>query len=694
MIKSYYKLIFDTTDGDLLYEIQNDLRFLDNLSLIEAPNDFGKSTLLHCIALSCYGDNPYFQDRIKDSGLLDKMNMLYNNPRVKLEFDITIEAHGKHFNAKKSLNSKQITRTLDGNPTSFEFFKEKFDIIYQIPSNPVHRLKGIIKDVTKSVNDYTDIIKGHDDNLEEIIENIEEDPKERLSRIKDDINTIKDQLKTLDKKKEMLTEKTQHFSNYITIKEYEKLIVEKNGLLKELENIKHRKNVKKRATTKKNKTIENVKNFNDNIVKTRQMYIENINELDLDNVSLTSHLKQFNELDLISDFKENKGEKFWNLVLDIDEIIFNTYEDIVNDEKVKNTNYLKELKSYLEEFPKNIKDEGISTPVELLLNEINQFLDKTSDADLDIIFQEINSIKDELDSYHENGISLYDNYNSLSDDEKIDLNVSDAELKITSIANQLNALSNPLKNSEAKLHLSGYDDDDKRQAAILLFKEKYKKFSKYNLDKIKSEFYSLNESLNDTNKNINTLTMAKSVKENEKEVLKNQKSDEFVREIEGLVQLGEIFQSLLGKLDELEQSLDQSVRESNIIPLKNDFEEHLQKFLAQKIPEIPIEEDGETSQHKVKSVDHINEIFILDDEKEIPFLMFGSGRTSSISYLSTINSLSPDKLTVLLLDEALMDDISFDPLKEAMIEQYNAKNIFAGLFVRYSHQPKIKALMD
>ena len=31
-----------------------------------------------------------------------------------------------------------------------------------------------------------------------------------------------------------------------------------------------------------------------------------------------------------------------------------------------------------------------------------------------------------------------------------------------------------LKNSEAKLHLSGYDDDDKRQAAILLFKEKYK----------------------------------------------------------------------------------------------------------------------------------------------------------------------------------------------------------------------------
>ena len=83
MIKAHYKLVTDTGKGELVYETIPDFKALDNISLIEGPNDSGKSTLLHCLAISCYGERAqYIKDKITDPGLLEKIDWLINNAGI------------------------------------------------------------------------------------------------------------------------------------------------------------------------------------------------------------------------------------------------------------------------------------------------------------------------------------------------------------------------------------------------------------------------------------------------------------------------------------------------------------------------------------------------------------------------------------------------------------------------------------
>ena len=152
MIKAFYKLVTDTGNSELEYDILPDFKTLDNIALIEAPNDSGKSTLLHCLAISCYGEQTkYIKDKITDQGLIEKIDWLVNSSPTDVEFDISIEAHGTIFTAKKKLKMESIERFINGHRATFEEFKEKLYMVQQIPSDPVRRQKGIMEDVENSV---------------------------------------------------------------------------------------------------------------------------------------------------------------------------------------------------------------------------------------------------------------------------------------------------------------------------------------------------------------------------------------------------------------------------------------------------------------------------------------------------------------------------------------------------------------
>jgi DNA repair protein SbcC/Rad50 len=693
MIETKYTLIIETGTETYTYETPDKLKVLNNLSLIEAPNNFGKSTLLHCIALSCYGEMKDFQERF-DPGLLEKIKMLYKEPTIKLKFEISIDTEKTTFKAqKKDFDSPRIERTIDGKPTSFENFKEKFDIVYQIPTNPVTRLNGIINDVKSSVSNYKTRLESHDDNLEDIVLNLEKDPKERIKFLDGALEIDGKNLEKEFRLKFTLEKEFKHLEDFTIIKEYNEIVKTSNDLSTELERLMSTEKTKTAKIDSHNQAINNVKTFTSKIELKRTVYIKKVEGLDLDDKKLNDYLDELKALDLFGDF-ENKTEKFWNYILDIVTIVEDHHEKIVDDEKVKSAGYLKKLKSILDDFPNDFNDSGITDVVNNLLSDVNKYLASTSDEEFDELFKEIFDHKDDILVLVTEGEKVFKRYNALTKKEKIESNVISNQLRIDSLRKQINNLKKPLSKFEDTLEEKEFDPE-KRKQFYMWFENEYSSLYRMPLERLKTKKKDKYKILNETNKKIKKIEMSIGRKETEIEELKDKESDEFSNEMELLVEITEIFQVLLTKFTDLEVNLELTTDEQGLGNLQVDetFQHELQKFLALKIPIVPMEQNDDLVERKVTRIDHINKKFITENDEEILFVIYGSGRTSSLAFLSTIKSLSPEKLTILLLDEALMDDTSFEPLINAVNKEYKEGNIFAALFARYSSSSDVMNLL-
>jgi len=695
MIKVHYKLVTDTGKGKLEYEVIPDFKALDNISLIEAPNDSGKSTLLHCLAISCYGEQTSFiKDKITDPGLLEKIDWLVNPSPTDVEFDITIDAHGTTFQAKKELNRKSIERFIDGKRATFEDFKEKFDIVYQIPSDPVRRLNDIIKDVINNVKYYGGLFSGHHENIGKIIENLDQDPKDRIEKIQERIAKLNEQKNTLSTKLKNVKDEEKAIEKYLPIlqvKDFNKELITLNNKIstQEKQITSSRSKAKARSTT-----IEKITSFNNDIRKLTKDYLNLIEGLDLGNVDINNNITILRDMNILNDFKSNKGKTYWDLITDLNEAVQDEDETLVDDKKTENAEYLQQLKSFLETFPTAIDDESITTPVDILLKEINKFLARYSDSEYKIVFDQIYVIFNNIDSLMDSGVKAYERYNNLPEEDKGAIDQDGIHNDIKDLKKEIKEIEKSKTKAIEKLVFYEFDEEDKRENFRIFFMEKYSKYRHYKLKKLESKLEELTQNRKGTEKDIRGIDIKIESRENEKDDLKDKERDEFSDNKDELENIESLIQDLKFKLEnEIIVHLERQDRSNSINKLEENFKEQLQIFLAKKIPDIPINEDGEEIKLKVKRIDHINKTFITEDDRKIDFRMYGSGRTSSLGYISTINNLNPEKLTILLLDEALMDDTSLAPLKKAINKQYNNGILFAGILARYYKTTNVESLI-
>jgi DNA repair protein SbcC/Rad50 len=124
---------------------------IPNLLRIEGPNGVGKSTLLNIIALSFWATE---SKKIHPS-LLEKMGTLLNSDYQTLKFSLEISSEKDNIkitSTKADPNSQEILvqESVAGSvfkPLSLESFQEKYNLIYDIASNPIERLYDLLKDL-------------------------------------------------------------------------------------------------------------------------------------------------------------------------------------------------------------------------------------------------------------------------------------------------------------------------------------------------------------------------------------------------------------------------------------------------------------------------------------------------------------------------------------------------------------------
>ncbi|MCL5067825.1 MAG: AAA family ATPase [Thaumarchaeota archaeon] len=193
MIEYEYKIVRDEKDKTRTLVPDKIPTQLDNLARIEGPNDSGKSTLLHIIALSLYG----LRSKSIHQSLIWKMQNLLD-PHQKLTFHVKItDKHGRFciISEKKDPDRPEINvRKVVGDksiPIIPERLNEELNLIYDIPADPTERLYELINDVKNIQKEYGQKISNVRSTIRTIITEImnSQDPK-RLANLKLELNEL------------------------------------------------------------------------------------------------------------------------------------------------------------------------------------------------------------------------------------------------------------------------------------------------------------------------------------------------------------------------------------------------------------------------------------------------------------------------------------------------------------------------
>jgi exonuclease SbcC len=227
-----YDYILNRINENRIFIPEDIPKDIPNLVLIEGPNSRGKSTLLHIIALSMFANK---NEKINPA-LLNKMNLLINSDHQNIKFNLEISdkhkkplfhAEKKDFNINEIILKENINNKFE--LVTHETFESKYNLIYDIPNNPIERLKELLNELKDEQQRYGNYLLSFHSYLYELITDISKyrDP-DRLSKLKslrtEAINYLKKINEELPSKEKFLSlfEKfvyTRFFIYYYTEKE-------------------------------------------------------------------------------------------------------------------------------------------------------------------------------------------------------------------------------------------------------------------------------------------------------------------------------------------------------------------------------------------------------------------------------------------------------------------------------------------
>lgn len=157
MIEFDYVLVRDEGTRTTTFKPNEIASPLPNLALIEGPNASGKSTLLNVLALAFYG----LKTPRLNAALREKIRDLVQSDHQRLKFRIKIsDEEGRSIlEAVKDDPERQdiVVKEYDGERAhilSAEAFQRKYNLIYDIPDNPIERLAQLVVEIREVQNHF------------------------------------------------------------------------------------------------------------------------------------------------------------------------------------------------------------------------------------------------------------------------------------------------------------------------------------------------------------------------------------------------------------------------------------------------------------------------------------------------------------------------------------------------------------
>jgi len=698
MIKYDYKIIRDEEDEIKEYRPNLIPKELPDLCYIKGPNSSGKSTLLNIIGVAFRGGN---RKEINKS-LRKKMNSIIEDKNQRIEFELNLYNKDERINITKDINTNQIISRLymgDSNKLlSPEKLEEKYNLIYDIPEDPINRLNKLIETIKTSQLEMLSRVKDYHNFLREEFEKI------KKSKNYKEISKYKNKIINIDEKKEILKneiyEKQTEYdinSNYYYLMKYRDYLSKYKGSVKKIEKI-----------NKEDKSKQRKKN--NKISKKREKIIRYFDSSETKYLEIDDYVKKY--LD-----KKSHELEGWKAI-DIDEMRNNF---IIPNRHITT---LESIKEKLKE-----KERSVSKKKEKkykMWNKVIEILEKSEEIESQVPGSD-KTVNDfiELLKEENKGIKRIIEKNS---------NLIKAKEGIKEIEDNLNRLYDELKDFKLlKEKLNYKENDNIRDEYFSIdelkkdrdeFKKKYIKYkelcikNQINVDDnsivniVKDNYnnYKNNEKINIRNENssenyINT-TLWELKKNNEKIKNMNKTKESLVRELDQMEKAPEhryaskkeaiqnkivLCAEIQSKINTYIERVDDLIEGTNL-EAKNELEEEYSEFifeyLGKKLGTIRHIDES----YNVKYVDIVNEEMITYEGKKIRFSDMGTGQSQSAYLMGKLNSLDNRKAIALIDEVAMMDTKSIAPILNKIKNLYIEGKLIAGIIVQRSDNMVIEEI--
>ena len=680
MIKYDYTLKRDEEDEKNTYTPQFS-KELGNLVEIQAPNSSGKSTILNAIALAFYG---YDNENI-DQELRSEIRNLVEMPHQNIEFEIELEDEDCKIVSKKDLDSKRPeVRDLSGEhdrPLTKDEFRDRFSLIYDIPNNPLNRIKELSDKAEEELFAIETRLQEFRTHVNNVVEEIDEqlDPEE-LENCKEEREQLKEKHKEIRSEANELKEKVRlkkKFTYTRFVDEYRKDLEE---VKKEIDKLEDQGADKEDLSTL-------MENFNKELEELRELHDEAS--------SLVLEIFEDNAISGFTSLSLDPGkESDYKFDPDTDETLSSLKEkvkkeinEIEQSEEYIEYEFYNELVSTLRKY----KDKDIDLPISESLQDFAQgILDEMKEK------EEVYNRKSELNSLETNLESIEDEIQEIREKyaEKLRRRNNDQDVAGEESRRKLEQLRKKKTDYENNLdefmqkyaevgspemeELRKKDDEDK----ISIWWEQEEGKLTNDIEEKEHQLNELEERKENLRQNIVELdNLIEKMGEKEPHEHKDHEQD--------LIKLSEMVTDVLNEIKAY-RDYTGSIEDKNKIESEEEqkYYDALFSYLGDRMGVVKHDD----SEFTVEKVNLIEGKTITEKGKIIHFSDFGTGQSQS-AYLKSVLNTSDDRKVIALIDEvAMMDSESLDQVYDKLREMKDEGKLLLGIVVRKSKEKKVKTI--
>jgi len=669
MFKIKYKLKIDNEEYESEYPEPSDTGH--NIFILKGKNDSGKTTLISLIKLAFIKD----LDSIKDSPGHEKLEFLLNNTEFEATLNIAsynkdtkvdIVYDNKEWKTKGQIKADYI---LNGDIAGYTTIQDKIDVLYEVPSAPLDKLKNVLTRIREDFKDYKENCRNYKDDLGNLYTEIKNynEREDKRNIINKKIQELEGELESKRKYCGDLESKFNTAENLYYSYKYKDLKYKLDQKNRELEQIKNDKSNMASEEMPKGEVIKLQGQLVNNI-REAKVWLTYLGQI-IDNFSpefkeFRKDLNEFNEIEY-NNIATIKSKYIIDKLISEIEMMRKSINTKIQNEDEKKIQYqlLKELKELLNKY-KNT-DPTIPGLGESVVN-ILQKLDAEENQ-----FKKIKQYENIIDKLDETDKNIQNLNNFVKKNSNVLINVSltqrpkwqereqhikSLEAEIDSIKNELREIPPKYENSDIDTFIQ-LDDVQPRYEKLKKDIEIYKKITEGIETELNTQRALLKE-YSTLSKPSTTLTL-------------------------------EEIQSKIKKLETIMSRLSEYIRYIDSLkkrkPIENGekekkFYDALGEYLAAGL----IREIYHNHQlYPIKQINLIERFYVFESGERIPFDAIGSGTSALNSILMKIKQTDNKKKIIALIDEiGAMDDENFKTFLEGIKEYTTEGRLFLTIMTR------------
>lgn len=684
MINIDYKIIRNESDEQREYVPAEEIKEIPDLTIVSGPNSSGKSSLLNFIAMAfCGKDSKMISESLKK-----KIETVETNERQRTQLSLKIESGGKSLSFEKPFDNNQIRIRENGKALSLDNFKRKYEILYDIPEDPIGRLAGLTSTIEKNQNRYKKRVERLKDAIIAIQEAVAESRNdEAIEELRREISADEAQFIEKEKQFDEAERELEILTKYVYQKVLSKKIVNVRSKREELEELRKRK-----RKTGKGRSTARIKASKDTVC--RFVYsIDNDVEIVCDalyglGLGTGSNFGFFSQCDLMKSLQTYRVENKFEKMVDYYTEIFQKEQQQIHERKgqIETENLVNAIIELLKRENSDISIPGINKTVGEMLETLSdakkgfnnfskkeRFIEDGCEA-LDRIKVDIEQLNEKLEEYQRvMNESNEDGENIVFEEDikRAEKEIEDLEKDLTEFRRKCleHGVAEEMPEEDRQVIFQSINErkdakelrvaQDSKLMALIDDEGKSIEGKKTELDRISRRKESKKDELRELEK---------------REPHKYSGMEIYIQRIldrcYGILRKMQKYERFIAKIDDKETLNEEGFEEYN---------ECVSRYLGTLMSTIRhVDKEYDTDK-----IDLLKEEVLTTSGKTILFSEMGTGQGQRAYLLSQLENIEQgDKQAVVLFDEIeTMDNKSLNPIKKKMSEMYKKGKLIAGVMV-------------